>query len=161
MIIGVISDTHIPVVTDTIPNEVTDKFKGVDLIIHAGDLVSYSIIQDLEQIAPVEAVSGNMDGYDIRQKLPGKKIINANNFKIGISHGSGPKESVYKKALDDFSDDKVDCIIFGHSHYPYNKYHDGVLLFNPGSATDRRFSPECSIGFLKINDKITGEIVYL
>lgn len=161
MIIGVISDTHIAVVTDSIPLEILDKLKEVDLIIHAGDLVSYSVIQQLEEIAPVEAVSGNMDGYNIRQKLSRKKIISAKNFKIGIFHGSGPKETVYKKALDNFSNDKVDCIIFGHSHYPYNKHHNGILLFNPGSATDRRFSPECSIGLLEVDNKITGKIIYL
>jgi hypothetical protein len=161
MLIGVVSDTHIPVVAKSLPDELLEKLKGVDLIIHAGDLVSLSVIDQLKEIAPVEAVSGNMDSFETRQIFPNKKIIDVGKFKIGITHGGGGGHTAHLRALDAFSNEKVDCIVFGHSHKALNQEYSGILLFNPGSATDRRFSPKTSFGFLEVNDKITGKIVYL
>ena len=76
-IVGLISDTHIPVRARSLPKEVFKIFEGADFIVHAGDLVDFSIIDELEQIAPVLAAYGNMDGPEIREKIP-----KVNSFKF-------------------------------------------------------------------------------
>ena len=86
MIIGLISDTHIPDRAKEIPQKVFDAFSEADLIIHAGDLTSPKVMDELEEIAPVMAVQGNMDranGID----LPKAKVIEAEGLKIGVIHG--------------------------------------------------------------------------
>lgn len=161
MLIGVLSDTHIPKVVKSMPDNVLELFIGVDLIIHAGDIVEMSVIDQLHKLAPVEAVAGNMDSSDVKKVLPEKKIIEAGGFRIGVTHSGGAGGTAHLRAMDAFYGQQVDCIVFGHSHTAFNREYNGILLFNPGSATDRRFSLRCSIGFLEISDKITGRIKYL
>jgi len=160
MKIGVLSDTHIPRRAKKIPQQVMKGLAGVDLILHAGDLVEEEVIWILEEIAPVEAVAGNVDSWEIQSKLGSKKIINLNDFKIGLIHGHlGTKRSTVERVLNSFSG--VDCIVFGHSHQAYNKFHGNILLFNPGSATDKRTSAQYSYGILYLEDKqVRGEIFY-
>ena len=159
MKIGVVSDTHIPIRTKNLPQQVVKGLEGVDLILHAGDLVDEEVIWLLEEIAPVEAVAGNVDPWDLQGKLGLKKILELNGFKIGLTHGhGGGRGTTVERALLAFTN--VDCIVFGHSHQPYNQFHNGVLLFNPGSSTDRRREPRFSYGLLYLGDKIRGEIIY-
>lgn len=161
MRIGVISDTHIPVSKKEIPDKVIELLKGVELIIHAGDIVEMTVIDELSRIAPVEAVAGNMDSYDIHQVLPEQKIVEVGGFKIGITHTGGYGNTAHLRALDAFYEKDVDCIVFGHSHQAFNAVHEGILLFNPGSPTVKRFSLRTSLGFLELGKTITGKIVYL
>lgn len=161
MQIGVVSDTHIPVSKKEIPNKVLELLKGVELIIHAGDIVELTVLEELSKIAPVEAVAGNMDGYEVRQVLPEQKIIEVGGFKIGITHTGGAGTTAHLRALDAFYGKDVDCIVFGHSHQAFNAVHEGILLFNPGSPTVKRFSLKTSLGFLELGEAITGKIVYL
>ena len=87
--IGVVSDTHISR-SEELPKELLTAFAGVDLILHAGDLVSLAVLEGLKKIAPeVCAVWGNMDPPDVKQALPEKRIIQAKQFRIGLIHGSG------------------------------------------------------------------------
>lgn len=160
MIIGVVSDTHIGGRIKNLPQELLDGLSGVDLIIHAGDILKDYVIYELEEIAPVEAVAGNNDDYYIYDRLSVKKIINAGKFKIGITHGAGGGTAL-KKAMAVFAKDEVDCVIFGHSHIPYNEKIDGVLYLNPGSPTDKRMQKQYSYGILKVDDsEISAEIRY-
>jgi putative phosphoesterase len=159
MKIGVIADTHIPVSARKLPQKVYDNFKDCDLIIHAGDLVDMSVIEELSKIAETKAVSGNMDGYEVTQKLPDELLIEVAGKKIGVIHGRGPGFKVRQMAKEAFGD-KADIIIFGHSHTPVNEKKDGILFFNPGSPTDTVFSPYRSFGIIEINgDDIKAEIV--
>jgi len=151
MIIGVVSDTHVGGRIKSLPKELLDGLRGVDLIIHAGDILKDFVIYELEEIAPVEAVAGNNDDYYMQHKLGVKKIINAGKFKIGITHGYGGVNAL-KKAMATFARDSVDCVVFGHSHAPYNERIDGVLYVNPGSPTDKRFQKQYSYALLKVDD---------
>ena len=160
MLIGVISDTHIPQSADEIPQSVFSIFKGVDLIIHAGDLTSLGVLNKLGKIARVKAVYGNMDSQEVRQKLPEKEIIKIGNFSLGVIHGQGSPahlsafvEKQFKEALD--------VIIFGHSHNPCNEKRGKTIFFNPGSPTDKIFSVYNSCGILKIDSGIEGKIIKL
>ena len=160
MKIGVISDTHIPERAQDIPPEICSAFKDVDLILHAGDLVTMEAIKSLEKISPVKAVYGNMDSPKIRKVLKEKEIIEVNNFKIGVIHGRGAPSGLVKFAREAFKD-KMDIIVFGHSHTPLNEKIDNTLFFNPGSATDTVFAPYRSYGIIEIDDEIKAKIVRL
>lgn len=156
MKIGVISDTHIPHRAKKIPKKITQLFSNVDLIIHAGDLVDISILDELEIIAKVEVVKGNMDGAD--NPYPIKKILSIEELKIGLIHGYGSPFGLRDRIRKEF--DELDIIIYGHSHKPYNKTENGILFFNPGTPTDKIFALYNSIGILEINGKeAKGEII--
>ncbi len=162
MKIGVIADTHIPVNADTIPKKVLEAFKGVDIIIHAGDLVDLSVIDTLKNACKeVIAVAGNMDSQKIKTKLPEKKIIKIGNYKIGVMHGYGHPNSLIELTTKIFKNDNVNIIIFGHSHTALNEKKGDILYFNPGSPTDTIFAAYNSYGILEINDKIEGKIIKL
>ncbi len=159
--VGVIADTHIPTFP-ALPQAVWQHFAGVELIIHAGDLSVLSVISELETIAPVVAVQGNIEREEVVRKLPIKREIIVGHCRIGIVHILGIPATYERMARFEFPHAR--CVVFGHSHIPYNQEHNGQLLFNPGSATDRRRQPTCSIGMLHIDDvtqTVRGEIIKL
>ena len=160
MKIGVISDTHIKSSDKLLPNEVFHAFEGVDLILHAGDILIDEVLQQLEAIATVQVVSGNNDSYEIYKKYGTRKLLTVGGKKIGMTHGMS-RGKTYMSAYGEFMDDDVDCIVYGHSHIPSNEVIHNILFFNPGSATQRRFHPRHSVGILHIDQKIIGEIIYL
>jgi len=160
LLIGVISDTHISGSEKEIPPRVYEIFKRVDLILHAGDLVDLSVLDMLSAIAPVNAVAGNMDLPETKAKLPAKMEIKAGAFTIGLIHGWGAPVGIRERIIKSFPQQTA-CCVYGHTHHPYNQREDGVLFFNPGSATDTVFSPFRSVGLLKIEESIEGEIVRL
>ena len=151
MLIGLISDTHIPDRARILPQKVLDAFSNVDLIIHAGDLTSPKVLDELEEIAPVMAVQGNMDranGID----LPKAKVIEAEDLKIGVIHGE-----VYPRADSDqllylAKELDVDILVSGHSHQPKIEQKDGVLLLNPGSPIVPRLADR-TVMLLEINNR--------
>ena len=159
MKIGIISDTHIRSSAKLLPNIIYEVFDGVDMILHAGDILIEEVIIELETIAPVYAVAGNNDGYDMLDKYGTKKIIEANGKRIGLTHGTS-KGRTYMNAYAEFTGAKLDCVVYGHSHKPHNEVIDGVLFFNPGSPTSRRFEPRYSVGLLYVDEEIKGEIIY-
>jgi uncharacterized protein len=162
MRIGVLSDTHIPLRARILPPVLFELFAGVNLILHAGDLIDEQVIKDLSAIAPVEAVAGNLDGRDLALRLGRKKILSLSGFSIGLIHGdAGRGSKTPARALAAFNGDNVDCVVFGHSHQPYCRLENGVLLFNPGSPTDRRREPRHSCGILTLSRDISPEILYL
>ena len=160
MKIGIISDTHIPERALDLPKEIYAAFKDVELILHAGDLTSIDVLNSLTKICPVKAVLGNMDHPELRSKLKDKEIINVGKFKIGLTHGQGHPKNLLTFVKGAFNE-KLNVIIFGHSHTALNEKIDGVLYFNPGSPTDTIFSPYRSYGILEINDEIKANIVRL
>ena len=158
MLIGLISDTHIPDRAKVIPQNVIDAFNDVDLILHAGDLTSLSVIEELEKIAPVMAVQGNMDRVN-GINLPKAKTLEVEGVKIGLIHGevyprADTQQLVYlAKELD------VDILVSGHSHQPKIEKKGGVLLVNPGSPIVPRLADR-TVMLLEINNKeVDVEIV--
>lgn len=157
MKIGVISDTHIPEASPSIPVEVFRAFSDVDMILHAGDILDMIVIDELSGLAEVRVVRGNMDHYGRTRSLPEVVTVEVAGFRIGLTHGRGRPKGLHERIANSFSG--VDCIIFGHSHQPFNKMLGDVLMFNPGSPTDRRFAPYRSYGILELGDTITGRII--
>lgn len=160
MLIGVISDTHIPQSADEIPQSVFSIFKGVDLIIHAGDLTSLDVLNTLGKIAEVKAVRGNMDSQEVCLRLAEKQIIKIGNFSVGVIHGGGHPDYLLAFVEKQFKE-PLDVIVFGHSHNPFNEKRGKTLFFNPGSPTDKIFSVYNSCGILKIDSGIEGKIIKL
>ncbi|MHB1392368.1 MAG: metallophosphoesterase family protein [Clostridia bacterium] len=159
MKIGVISDTHIRSSAKLLPNIIYEVFDGVDMILHAGDILIDEVIIELETIATVYVVAGNNDGYDMLDKYGTKRIIEVNGKRIGLTHGTS-RGRTYMSAYAEFAGDKVDCVVYGHSHKPHNEVIDGVLFFNPGSPIARRFEHRYSLGILHVDKDIKGEIIY-
>jgi len=160
MKIGVISDTHVPERAIGLPSVVLEAFKHVDMVIHAGDLVDLGVLSELSKVCnKVIAVRGNMDEAGDHSRLPQKEIIRVNNYKIGVMHGWGHPNKLKDLLSDEFKNDDVDVIIFGHSHIPLSEKIGRTLFFNPGSPTDKIFAPYNSYGIIEITDKIEAKIV--
>jgi len=158
MKVGVLSDTHLRIPDEPFKRLMRERFSDVDALIHAGDIVSPAVL-DYLSAWELYAVAGNMDGWNIAERLPEKRVVTLGGRDIGIIHGGGAPGGLEDRVLSAF--DGVSCVVFGHSHNPVNKVKNGVLLFNPGSPTDARYTKKNSIGFLTIDEDITGEIVYL
>lgn len=158
--IGVISDTHLPGRGARIPDAALRYFADVELIIHAGDHSSRAALDQLSAYAPVEAVQGNVEDAEITALLPLKRELVVGGCDIGVVHILGERAHYARNARREFPDARV--VIFGHSHIPWLEDHDGLLLLNPGSATDRRRQPHCSIALLTITDgQPSAEIIAL
>lgn len=157
--IGVLSDTHIPKAALALPEIIYEKFRGVDLILHAGDLIEIGVLEKLRAAAPVRAVCGNMDMHEVRAELPEKDIVEVEGFRIGLVHGYGPPGNIIDTVSKEFKN--VDVIVFGHSHSPISQKIKKTLFFNPGSPTDKIFAPYNSFGMLEVGEEITGRIIRL
>lgn len=156
MLIGIISDTHIPVRTQSLPAKVFDVFEDVDMILHCGDVEVMSVIEELEKIAPVTAVHGNCDPYI---GLNTHEVIEVENVKIGLTHGvvypKGDTQQLYYLAKEL----GVDILVSGHTHRPLIQQENDVLLLNPGSATQPRLS-EPSVMLLEVEgNTVNAEVV--
>ena len=151
MRIGVLSDTHVGSL-ENIPKKIIDSLSTVDMIIHAGDLTTMEVLNGLRKLGKVKAVQGNMDSAELKGMLPVKEILEVGSKRIGITHGSGDPWRIEHRVRKIFDQDKVDIIIYGHSHQAQNKVSDNILFFNPGKATK-------SFGLLTIEEDIRAEIV--
>jgi putative phosphoesterase len=150
MLIGVISDTHIPERAKTIPDKVFELFEDVDLILHAGDLVSFDVSKQLEEIAPTRCVQGNMDYY-FGLNLPKNDIIDVEGIKIGLNHGEVYPRGDTQQLKYIAQELGVDVLISGHTHWAFMKKLNDIILLNPGSPTAPRMS-DPSVMILDIND---------
>lgn len=162
MRILVISDTHIPVARETLPEIIIQEAKNASLCLHAGDLVTYDVFEKLTSLTKTVAVRGNMDTEEVRKKLPEKEIIEIENIRIGLIHGQGAPSSLISFVEEKFKKDlkTLNVIIFGHSHHPLIKKKGEILYFNPGSPTDKFFASYNSYGILEIKgEKIEPKII--
>jgi putative phosphoesterase len=158
MKIGVLSDTHIPRKASKLPETVLRALEGVDHIIHAGDIADLSVIRALENIAPVTAVAGNVDPPELHELYGQKKLITLGGFNIGVVHGDGYRGRTIDRAAASFTE-HTDCIVFGHSHIPFCGMYGGVLMFNPGSPTDKRRTTYYSFGVIDVGTSLVPRIV--
>jgi len=161
--VGLISDTHIPVRAKDIPKKVFEVFDKVDFIVHAGDLVEMSVIDELEQLAPVLAVYGNMDGPEIRGKLPKLNSVKAFYWKIGVMHDPGALFGM-RKMREIAKKNGFNVLVYGHTHNSSIKWEENTLLINPGSPTNPlpHFIAKPTVALLRITkEKITPAIIQI
>jgi putative phosphoesterase len=183
MKIGVISDTHNPSVGELPPDEVATAFKGVDAIIHAGDIYIPSCLDWLESIAPVYAVEmwANQHFQDDPRVIDKRRVVELEGYSIGIIHDLQvpgmvqeiteysplakhfPPEGDLSQALQTIFNKPVDIVIFGHTHYPIIEEYQGILMINPGSPSlpkQRRRLGQIAILEISPNTK-TAELIEL
>ncbi len=157
--VGVLSDTHIPKRASALPPQIFKILEGASLIIHAGDLVKEDILLELEALASVFAVSGNMDPLPLYHKLGEEKTLNLSGLKLGLTHGKGRGEYTKEWVFNRFVN-QCQGAVFGHLHSPVLEYRGNFLLFNPGSPTVPRGQAAPSCGKLWVeNGKLKGEII--
>jgi len=155
--IAVLADTHIPKRARALPDQAISIIRQSDLLIHAGDILSLEFLDYLKSIVPVHAVLGNND-IEHHLDLPERLEIELEGVKLAVIHDSGPTKGRAQRMKRLFP--KADAVVFGHSHVPINSFELGILLFNPGSATDRRRQPKHTMGTLELsNGSISGTIV--
>lgn len=148
MRIGVISDTH-----GLLRPEVFEVFGSVDHILHGGDVGRPEILDELETIAPVTAVYGNTDGWEIRGRLPEVATVELDGFTIVVTHGHQLGSPTPEKLQAEFP--AAEIIVYGHTHRPLLTLVDVVVtVMNPGGAGPRRFDLPASVGILELEPGI-------
>lgn len=149
--IGVIADTHAPRFWKGMPPRVAEAFADVDLIMHAGDVCTPDVLDELAAIAPVHVVQGNNDGHDIAGWGATQTVeLTIEGLRIAMIHDSGPAPGRSARMRRRFP--TADLVLFGHSHIPMHVLNDGFSVFNPGSPTDKRRQPQGTVGILEIAD---------
>ena len=134
--IGLISDTHIPRDTRILPPHVGEAFKDVDLILHAGDIYLPSVLDELENIAPVLAARGNGDWEFPRDhRLKKTQVFDVAGLSVGLTHGINhtPSPEYYDKMMEREFGKRVDVVVFGDTHVATVERNNGTLLVNPGN----------------------------
>ncbi|MCA0754223.1 metallophosphoesterase [Paenibacillus sp. N4] len=163
MKIVVVSDTHMPRMNKKLPDRLLRELKTAKAIIHAGDWTNLSVYESLAAFAPVYGVAGNNDGADIIHKFGFRRLIELDGVKMGIvhGHGTGKRIDTEARALEAFKNVSLDVLIYGHSHIPVLKRSAGLLVFNPGSPTDKRKQPLYSFGIFKLaSGTVTAKHIY-
>jgi hypothetical protein len=159
MKIAVISDTHTSGNSRPVPEGAWPYLESADHILHAGDVCDPSLLDELKALAPLTVVMGNCDGWDVREWGATDELeITLDGIKFAMVHDTGARAGRWERMRTRFPDARV--VVFGHSHLPWNEDRDGLLLFNPGSATWKRQAPTTSMGMLWISDGVVdGEII--
>jgi len=177
MRIGLISDTHIPEVCEHLPARVFEVFRGIDLVMHAGDVYVNRVLDELAEIAPVIAALGNgdegLDGHQHRleadERVREAHLVELEGLKIGLVHAiptpDETSQEVFERAMDRHFGGPVDVIVQGHSHIDGVARFGSTLVVNPGSATLPRNLVDIpgTVAILEIADGavLSAEIIQL
>ena len=161
MKIGILSDTHLEKHPEKILDYIDKCFNDVDLLIHAGDYTNSKVINLIESRCKFVGVHGNVDKSYVRELVKEKEVIEVCGYRIGIFHGHGEKKTTIERAYDTFSGDKVDIIIFGHSHQPSITTKNKILMLNPGSLSRKRKEPWFSYIILTLDkDNMSAQLQF-
>lgn len=125
--------------TRRLPKKCLRLLGECDLILHAGDFVSAAVLDALRELAPVEAVAGNMDEDDVRAQLPQQRIVEVEGVRIGMVHDAGPALGRAERLVAAFPG--CAAVVYGHTHVPEATRLGKTWILNPGSPTERRSSP--------------------
>ena len=144
-----LADTHAPRRWRACPPRVAAELRGADLILHAGDVCTASVLAELAQYAPVVAVVGNNDGPDVADWGATETAeFDLDGLRVAMLHDGGPAAGRLARMRRSFPG--ADLVVFGHSHIPLDESSGGLRIFNPGSPTDRRRQPHGTLGVLRI-----------
>jgi putative phosphoesterase len=161
VLIAAIADTHLPRGRRRLPAACLERLAGADMILHAGDIATAAVLDELEAIGPpVRAVHGNVDSDELRRRLPEALELDAGGTRIAMLHDAGPSRRRFERMRARFPD--ASAVVFGHSHMPLHEERDGFQIFNPGSPTDRRRQPRHTMGLARVRGaRVTFEHVAL
>jgi len=138
-----------------------ERLRAADLVLHAGDLNTLAVLREIERYGPVVAVHGNVDDASTRAALPEMASVEAGGATIALVHDAGPAKGRLARMRRRFP--HADAVVFGHSHIPlHERAPDGFQIFNPGSPTERRRSPQHTMGIAHAEDgRVTFELIVL
>lgn len=166
--IGLISDTHIPYDAKVLPSRLKQVFGGVDFIYHCGDIYVSSVLDELQQLAPVIAAQGDDDFGEILkdQRVKQKHMVSLNGSHIWVVHVREYPKSLFRwrvKQDEEAGITMPDIMVYGHSHSPSIDRYDDILYVNPGSATFPQYNPKPgTVGILSLNGhQAEAEIIQL
>jgi uncharacterized protein len=149
--VAVLSDTHGPRFWKTCPDDVAERLRRADVILHAGDVCTVEVLEELSGFAPVHVVLGNNDQPEVAAWGATPELhLDLDGLAVAMLHDSGGAFGRDRRMRRRFPD--ADLVVFGHSHIPWNVSADGQRCFNPGSPTDRRREPRTTMGLLEIDD---------
>jgi uncharacterized protein len=158
--IGVIADTHIHRFKD-VPPSLLKVLKTFDLIIHLGDFVSPDLVEYFKSFNNFYGIAGNHDPHAIKAMLPRTDVIEVNGKRLGLLHGYWFPLFCQHRSIARFKNERVNAILYGHTHIIRNEVADNILFFNPGSASALWPAPWKTYGVLNVGEYIDGEIVTL
>jgi putative phosphoesterase len=144
MRVGIISDTH-----GLLRPEVFPVFEGVEHILHSGDVGPADLLTELEAIAPVTAVWGNTDGWEVRSRVPEVARVELGGVPVVVLHGMQLGSPTAARAAAAYPD--AGLVVFGHSHRPVVERLGAVLAVNPGSAGPRRFRDPVTVALAELS----------
>jgi len=164
----IIGDTHI-LSPHNLPSKIVEEVKQSDWLIHAGDYISERVLDFLLRLKGNRfiGVFGNADPLNIRKKLPKKTTFELNGYIFGLIHPSygGPEENILNEVLKDFVNDKIDFLIFGHTHNPKIEKKEDIFILNPGKGYFEKsfFGAPTSYIMLSINQQreIEADLRYI
>jgi putative phosphoesterase len=149
MQVAVLSDTHAPRSWKGCPTEIAARLADVQLILHAGDVCTPDVLDELRCYAPVRVVRGNNDGDDIAAwGAPDVDEFVVDGLRIAMLHDSGPSKGRLVRLRRRFPD--ADLVVFGHSHIPLYEEGLGLAILNPGSPTDKRRQPQGTMAIIQV-----------
>jgi putative phosphoesterase len=151
VLVAVIADTHLPRGGRRLPEACLERLAAADLILHAGDVVEASVLRELETLAPLQAVHGNIDEPALKQLLPEERIVEVERVRIGMVHIPGPVAGRAQRLVARFP--ACGAVVYGHTHIPEVSLHEGAWILNPGSPTERRRAPTRTMLVLRIEDE--------
>ena len=158
--VAVLADTHAPRRWRSCPSAVAVQLRGADLILHAGDVCTAAVLDELAGYAPVQVVRGNNDGRDVAAwGAPEALHLDLDGLRVAMVHDAGPAAGRPARMRRRFPAARL--VVFGHSHIPLDHAGNGQRIFNPGSPTDRRRQPRGTMGILDIQggDLVSARIV--
>ena len=150
MEIAIISDTHMPRGGRRLPAECVERLRAADLIVHAGDLMTLAVLDELRGHGEVVAVHGNVDDGEVRALLPETATVTAEGVSLAVIHDAGARTGRLERLRRRFPG--AGAVVFGHSHIPlHERAPDGFQIFNPGSPTERRRAPAHTMGLAELS----------
>jgi uncharacterized protein len=153
-----LADTHVPKRARDLPDQVWAAVERADVVVHAGDWVDVSLLDQLEdRSSRLVACYGNNDGPELRARLPLVARTELDGLRVAVVHETGDAKGRERRCQEEYAD--VDLLVFGHSHIPWDTTTDsGLRLLNPGSPTDRRRQPFCTFMTTTVQDGRLGAV---
>jgi putative phosphoesterase len=156
MKILLISDTH-----GYLDPAIAERFAGVEMILHAGDVGQEAVLTELRHIAPTVAVRGNVDGGAWGRELPLETVVEIGGMRIALLHIAGNPKNPHADALDLIRREQPDLLLVGHSHIPVIERKHGTLWVNPGAAGKQGWHQERTCMLLQIGIERTIDLISL
>jgi uncharacterized protein len=155
MLIAIIADTHLPRGERRLPERCLTNLRRAELILHAGDLSTVSVLDELSALGPpVVAVHGNVDAPALLEQLPAELEVEVDRLRVALTHDAGPARGRLFRLRRRFP--RADAVVFGHSHIPLLQSAADFQIFNPGSPTDRRRQRQHTMGLARVENGTLG-----